>query len=76
MPSRALTRAALCAAALAGTAACASPTFSATGVFANDKGPACVYCASTGGGSIPDWQAPQLFDRAPRTGGTAGQATR
>src|SRR3954470_13000547 len=55
-----LSRAALCA-ALAGAAACSTPTFTATGRFASEKGPACVYCS----GGTRDYFAPRMADRAP-----------
>lgn len=55
-----LSRAAICA-ALAGAAACSQPTFTATGRFAAQKGPACVYCS----GGTRDYFAPRMTDRAP-----------
>ncbi|HSU17036.1 hypothetical protein [Longimicrobium sp.] len=56
-----ISRSALCAALVAGAAACSPPTFATTGRFAGSRGPACVYCS----GGSRDWQAPRLTDRAP-----------
>ena len=69
--SRILSRAALCA-ALAGAAACSSPTFVATGQFAGSRGPACVYCS----GGSRDWSAPRMTDRSTPAPQTQGGLTR
>lgn len=56
-----IARAAFCAALAASAAACESPSFTATGQFAAQKGPACVYCS----GGYRDYTPPRMTDRTP-----------